>query len=286
MHPRVRACVRARARVYLHAQMRLCTSIMLGSRPSLVLLNWEFPRAPLAALWDTFCLRLCADGAANRLWQSGSRKNVDAAVTAAAAVELVPDIVHGDLDSLDTQSRVRLEDRGVAVVRDPDQNSTDLAKCLALLRGTEAVRQGGHIVVCGAFGGRLDHEMGNLNCAFKWQAEQAAGSSLGSLLLLSQHSLGVVLPPGDHEIVPDRRLEGPICGLVPLGSACSRVSTTGLKWNLDASPLVFGGVVSSSNELDPDASTVTVSTSHPLLWTTSLHWSRYLSNSGVKTSSL
>ena len=117
-----------------------------------------------------------------------------------------------------------------------------------------------------------------MNCAFTWQAEQVADSSRGSMLLLSEHSLGMVLPPGDHELVPDRRLEGPICGLVPLGGACSRVLTTGLKWNLDGSSLAFGGAVSSSNELDPCAGSVTVSNSHPLLWTTSVHWGRYLSS--------
>ena len=46
------------------------------------------------------------------------------------------------------------------------------------------------------------------------------------------------------------------------------VSTSGLRWNISGQRMEWGGLVSTSNEIDGEV--VEVSTSHTLLWTCSL----------------
>ena len=98
--------------------------------------------------------------------------------------------------------------------------------------------------------------------------------TLSQIWLFSDENAAILLKPGEHSIfcpnfgddIPERVIgEGPTCGLIPIGHPCEKVTTTGLKWNLDANPLEFGGLVSTSNRLM--ASKITVKCSHPLLFT-------------------
>ena len=97
-----------------------------------------------------------------------------------------------------------------------------------------------------------------------------------------------------------RVIEGPTCGLIPLGSRADMVTTQGLEWNLQAESLEMGVRVSTSNSImDINAAggvegsssngrdgnngcrhedggetygEVIVETSHPLLWTCEAHF--------------
>ncbi len=71
-----------------------------------------------------------------------------------------------------------------------------------------ARRAGYAIVALGALGGRLDHTLGNINTLHMFPHL--------NLLLMGDGNLARLLPAGRSVIRPDRRREGPTCGLVPL----------------------------------------------------------------------
>jgi len=239
---------------------------------ALVILNVEHtqgdsaPRgaaARFAHLWRQSSLRLCADGAANRLHDSMSD---------AQRPQMLPDIVMGDLDSLRDDVASYYTERGVPIEVVADQDSHDFEKCLRWLErrqsddAARAPSQPFSVVAVGAFGGRLDQQMANLNMAYSFGCFE-------NFFLVSDASLAFVLAPGRHVIDTNDEAEDGSCGLIPLGGCCERVVTSGLKWDLDGTrPLEFGSLISSSNELVE--SRVTVETSAPLLWTTGLRGPR------------
>jgi len=81
------------------------------------------------------------------------------------------------------------------------------------------------ILVLGALGGRFDHEMGNINVLHIFPNI--------NIILLSNDCLIFLLPrTHTHEIHVERSIEGPHCGLIPIGMPSTSTTTTGLRWNL------------------------------------------------------
>ncbi len=90
-----------------------------------------------------------------------------------------------------------------------------------------------------------------------------------SVYLASSRGVGWLLRQGRHEIlVPEDAGQRVYhVGLVPMGEQAEKVTTTGLKWNLDEGQLGFGLLVSTSNAFEKNAEKVTVDTSGTLLFT-------------------
>jgi hypothetical protein len=84
---------------------------------------------------------------------------------------------------------------------------------------------GGRARGAGAFGGRLDHTLANLNTLHRHAGPPLALAGEGNLTRL--------LPAGRSELAVDRGLLGPACGLVALGAPATATSS-GLRWNLGA----------------------------------------------------
>ena len=77
-------------------------------------------------------------------------------------------------------------------------------------------------MACGAFGGRLDQTMANINMLYCYRGFER-------FLLLSSHSLAFVLSPGSHVIEPNLEIETGACGLIPLGGRCEGVRNNSCK---------------------------------------------------------
>jgi len=225
------------------ARARLETSSRLG----LVLLNTPLSETRLRYFWAQADTRICADGAANRLLRH----------------DLTPDTLIGDFDSIAPETLDAFRSRGVPI-RDLsyDQDTTDLEKSLAVVRETGCDRT----LVAGQFAGvegRLDHTFGIAN-ALHQNADM-------QIVVMGDDCHMFLLTPGEHQLYIPTTNTVVHCGLVPLGSPCSDISTTGLKWNMTNGRMEFGGLISVCNQLDPSANGhVWVNTNSPVLWMCSL----------------
>ncbi|KAM3354027.1 hypothetical protein ACQJBY_024940 [Aegilops geniculata] len=103
--------------------------------------------------------------------------------------------------------------------------------------------------------------MGNINVLHRFSNTR--------IILLSDDSSIFLLPKThSHEIHIERSVEGPHCGLIPMGAPSSSSTTTGLRWNLDNTSMNFGGLLSTSNIVEEEI--VTVTSDSDLIWTISL----------------
>lgn len=225
---------------------------------SLIILNMPLlgDSEMFQSLWKRAELRVCADGGANRLFGALMER----------ASDYVPHVIIGDLDSLSDGVKEFYVERGAHLKHDEDQNDNDFGKAV---RETIRRRPDLDIVVLGGLGGRFDHLMCNANVLVR----QAAGTG-PRIVMYSAESIVCALGTGDHRLLVDLRREGVTCGLLPVCGP-TKVTTTGLQWNLDGDTLLFGGLISSSNCVlpsgDSPTSVVTIASSLPLLWSSTLH---------------
>lgn len=119
----------------------------------------------------------------------------------------------------------------VEVMHTPDQNKTDLQKGLEIFleKETEAVN------ILWATGGRLDHQMANLNVVAKF-------SSLLTLNIIDDYTkVYPIKSPFKKYFKAGQQIS-----LIPMG-AVTQVSTTNLCYNLHNQTLETVGLISSSN---------------------------------------
>ncbi|KAI0001491.1 thiamine pyrophosphokinase Thi80 [Russula compacta] len=234
------------------------------SRTALIILNQPFSKPLLHRLWHASNWHCCADGGANRLHDL--LKGSDSAGGTTVDYYL-PDLLKGDLDSVREDVRRYYETRGVPVVQDDDQYSTDLMKCLHSLQEKEeadAVDTPYDVVLLGGLTGRLDQTVHTLSYLHKLR------KSGRRMFVVTDENVAWVLDEGKHRISIDHSILGPTCGLLPVGVDSTVLTTTGLRWNLTSATSGFDGLVSTSNHLVPEEDTVFVETSRPIWWVAEL----------------
>jgi len=155
------------------------------------------------------------------------------------ALSIRPDVVIGDLDSLDAAARTDFETQEVQVLSHPtEKDQTDLE--LALLHAKEAGAQ--EILVLAGLGRRWDHSFANLLLAAHPQF-----SSQRIFFLHGQQRLFII-----HRQARLAAKVGERVSLLPLGGDALGVSTRGLKYPLNRETLVFGSSRGVSNVVDEE----------------------------------
>ena len=173
------------------------------------------PAAGDAGLLDGADLVVAADAGAGWLAALGRR----------------PDLLVGDLDSVDSRLVDELAAAGVPIERHPpekDASDTELALERAVAGGADRV------VILGALGGaRIDHELANLLLLADpaWQRLADLRIVRGRTAVRAVHagaSLALEAPIGA------------VVTLIPIGGDADGVRTTGLRYELDGEPLRIG----------------------------------------------
>lgn len=159
-----------------------------------------------------------------------------------------PDLVVGDLDSLDPSIVEQLSREGTEFERHPSgKDQTDLE--LAIER---AVREGAEeILLLGAIGGRLDQTLANLHILAQrdWPAP---------IFLAEDDQVACVLRGGDTLML--RGEKGSIVSLIPLCSEVTGITYQGLKYPLSDATLRFGSTRGISNVLVESRASVQIVT--------------------------
>lgn len=150
-----------------------------------------------------------------------------------------PDLLVGDLDSVDAALVAELERDGVPVERHPvDKDASDLE--LALLAARE--RGATSITILGGLGGaRFDHELANVLLLADPGRDVRAVS-----VEMRQGGTHVVALRGPAQRTLDGR-PGDLVSLLPVGGDVAGVTTTDLRYPLRDEPLALGRARGLSN---------------------------------------
>jgi thiamine pyrophosphokinase len=180
----------------------------------------------------------------------------DGGAATALAFGYQPDVVVGDLDSIDATSLAELRRRGVSIETFPrDKNATDGQ--LAIERAL--AEQPDRLVLLGFLGGpRLDQALADVLLLTRIETP-------ATILDESNEAL-VVRPGAELAWRPDA---DEIVSLIPLGGVVDGVRTRGLRWPLQDERLTLGDSRGVSNE--PNGSEATISIQRGLLLVTR-HW--------------
>ncbi len=159
----------------------------------------------------------------------------DNGATTALAFGLRPDVVIGDLDSMEPSTLAQLQEAGVPIEEYPrDKDATDGE--LAINRALQA--HPSELFLLGFLGGpRLDQELANVLLLTRVDIPA---------VLLDERNECILLRPGDvHTWRPETE---EVISLIPLSSEVTGVHTNGLRWPLDRERLRFGETRGVSNE--------------------------------------
>ncbi len=162
-------------------------------------------------------------------------------------VDLIPDLLIGDFDSVDsklTESSVRGGAHSIRHRADKDKTDLELALLYAQQHFVEP------ILVFGATGGRIDHSLANLMLLAHPDllGQDITYIDLGYRIWVVHDRTKITGEPGD------------LISLIPVNGEAYVETTNGLRWPLNNETLEFGPTRGVSNELsDKTAEIVLIS---------------------------
>jgi len=165
-------------------------------------------------------------------WLSGECENADTVIAVDGGsmslrqVDCIPDIYFGDSDSVTDLTKRWLVNNSVKMnLYGKDKDETDLE--LALL---DTAIEGQSIRIAAGFGGRVDHELGNI---FLLQHPDLVGADI--CLVSPTQQVRIVEGLWNWE-----GQAGDLVSVIPIEKSCLVKTTSGLKWPLENEILELG----------------------------------------------
>lgn len=170
----------------------------------------------------------------------------DGGVRIATTYDVVPDIIIGDMDSVDEETLQHLEASGTHIQRYPEEkNETDLELALAY-----AVDQGATwIRIIGGIGGRFDQMLANVYLLALPQLENC------DVAIVAEKQSMCLLREGENNVDGQA---GDTISLIPISGDVCGITTHGLKYALNDDTLLFGPARGISNVMLQDTVTITI----------------------------
>lgn len=162
---------------------------------------------------------------------------VDKGLEVLDKLNILPDYIIGDFDSVNEKVLEKYENRNVIIHKlEPEKDYTDTHVALRL--GIELCE--GEIVIMGGIGSRVDHMISNIHI-MKEVLEKNV-----TCKMLDEHNEIIVIDK-DTEIKKDDKYK--YISLIPLTTEVTGVTLLGFKYNLENSTLRVGQSIGISNEL-------------------------------------
>jgi len=161
---------------------------------------------------------ICADGAAKYL----------------RTIDFVPDLLLGDLDSIDKDAKLWMEEKKVPLKKFPekkDQTDTEIALEYSVSKEPDEIE------VLGAFGSRMDHTLANVQLL-----EGFFDSGISIRLMDEQNEVWLL---GKHTRIVGRKNEN--LSIIPITESVTGVSLRGFEYPLENSRLARGHTLGISN---------------------------------------
>jgi thiamine pyrophosphokinase len=159
----------------------------------------------------------------------------DGGLRHALTLNLVPNIIVGDMDSAPADSLRNAENQGARLVRHPtskDETDLELALILAVQEGCEVIR------IVGALGGRFDHAISNIMLLTLPELRQR------DVKIVSNNQTMWLAYPGETTV---QGSPGDLLSLVPLAGDVTGIFTVDLQYPLHRETLRFGPARGVSN---------------------------------------
>lgn len=188
-----------------------------------VFLGGDAPRTLPPCLQNkSYQSMICADSGANH----------------AFALRLVPDIIIGDLDSIDQAVKEEYVLKGVEILQFPqekDYTDGELAVMEAAKRGAK------ELLILGAFGGRIDQELANIYLLAQYAL------LFDKMTLWGEGFTAILVQPGKELRI--RGQKGDTVSLIPLSPVAEKVTLEGFQYPLKNDDLPIGATRGLSNRL-------------------------------------
>ncbi|XP_053206296.1 thiamin pyrophosphokinase 1-like [Panonychus citri] len=204
-------------------------------------------------LWNSAKFRLSVDGGTNNLIDLGD--------------SYIPDCISGDFDSIKESTLNHFKKLKVEIIKTIDQDHIDFMKSLFILseKINSKILKIDYIIVIWQITHRIDQTFANISALYKWYRMV---NQCPIFLLDIKGSLSWLLPKGNHEIISNKVSNW--CSLVPFAGD-TRISSSGLMYNMDKLILSFNVILSTSNKLDKSMDKVTLQVDDkPVLWSQEL----------------
>ena len=179
---------------------------------------------------------ICADGAAHRLKE----------------LDMAPDLIVGDMDSIDEDTLRYFEAKGSRIIRHPEdkaETDTQLALECAFEMNPDQIR------IFGALGGRIDHALANISLLV-----MCAKRGVDAKIVDRDCELFVI----DRSCVIDGR-KGDTVSLLPLSSDVRGITLDGFEYPLSDGVMEIGKPYGVSNRLAGTRGTISVKSGYLLI---------------------
>lgn len=171
---------------------------------------------------------------------------VDKGLNALHELDIKPDLVVGDFDSVDSGIRAIYAGSPGAIVLNPRKDFTDTH--VAVLEALK--RKPDNIIIVGATGTRMDHMLGNINLL---------------KICLDEGVMAAIVDKSNRIRMIDKQLKirrdeqyGRYVSCIPFSDKVTGISIKGFEYNLDDATIIKEQTIGISNELREEEGLITI----------------------------